>query len=138
MPYARKEAVAGRKAIADFAGETWDQLVAFVENLPRRYVKDGRDLTTAFARTHLRTFVDKLALSAPPTQENAVARHRIHALIEPWFLHVMVEDTNAGRVLRIGFLEAVEREMFAPSVRAIFASGRESDSESYVPDVGET
>lgn len=118
--------IAGRVAITRLRDTDLPELVRAVDNIPQVFETHGYLGALAYARTHIRSLVDAIILSAPRTGDLVQAQHRLHMLLGEGFVDVMMRSDRAGFRARAEFIECVERYAYAPSVKAAFAHGQET------------
>lgn len=118
--------VASRIAITRIRDTDWPELVVAVDRIPRIFLARGGAAAAAYCRTHIRTLIDAIVLTAPMTPWLAKARHGIHAMLSPGQCELLFRRDKAGLRARVELLECVERYAYSNSIHAVFARGIET------------
>jgi len=130
-------AASGRPALAMLRDIDFEDCVRAVNSLPTMAEEQGLDVAIAWAGTELRSVIDLLHLADAKTPEDAKAAHRIHIALTEGFVRVMCRDDRAGFKMRADFLAAVERQLLASTMRAVFNRTPQDTRSPYMPLTGE-
>jgi hypothetical protein len=132
-----------RPAVDALIGETWNDFVSSVEDLPAYVQRHGggtRGIQSAvtYGQTHLRVLVQLLSVEWGRTKQSVQLSHRIQMALGEGELRAMSRDTHGGEVLRRRFMSAVAVLHVGPSIKGAFARGREDEEGTpYEPDTSE-
>lgn len=127
---------AGRFDLRTLRDTDWEDVVRAVNRLPKMAAQKGVEMAIAWAQTELRSIIDLLFLADPKTPELAKAAHRVHVALSEGFVRVMCRPDRAGFLMRRDFLAAVERQLYSPTARAVFARSVAEKRGPYVPILG--
>ena len=130
-------AASGRPALAMLRDQDFEDAVRAVHSLPKMAAESGIDVAVAWGMTELRSLIDLLHLGDPKTPEDAKAAHRIHIALTEGFLRVACREDRAGFLFRRDLIAAIERQLLAPTMRAVFNRTTADTRSPYIPLIGE-
>lgn len=130
-------AASGRPALALTRDVDFEDVVRAVNSLPTMADEQGIEMAVAWGMTELSSVIDLLYLADARTADAAKASHRVHIPLTEGFLRVMARDDRAGFLMRRDFLQAIERNLLSPTMRAVFARSVADTRTPYVPLTGE-
>lgn len=125
----------GRNALAIFRDDDWDSFVAAVMDLPTIARDRGVDVAIALMRIEIASLLDLLDLVDARGTTQLMAKEAVGLFLETGSLRLMADGDRAGFQYRVAFLGVVRREIFRPSVRAVFERSAPSATNPYVPQI---
>lgn len=141
--------VVGRQALSRIRDVDFPELAEAVESIPEVARLEGRVAAQAYCRTHIRSYIDVLAVQPPRTADLVRMRHRIHMMLSGGQADLLSMEhypegpdgkvrcrcgqtdprkclyERAGIRSRMELLEVVERYCYSLSIHGLFSRGAE-------------
>lgn len=138
MPRSREapgSGAAGRAALATLRDEDFEDLNALVRWLPTMAQTEGRDAAIAFWRTEGRSLVALFRLAKGGHRDDLWAQEGVSVFFCVGVARLLCDPDAAGFNCATAVIEAVEKFLYEPSVRAVFERSAPSEERAYVPNV---
>lgn len=125
----------GRPALASFRDDDYEDFVSVVRYLPTLVEDEGLEIAIGFVQTELPSLVDLLGVARPDTPEDRAARAAIGIFYQRGPARLLCDATIAGFRFQTDFIHAVEHELYASGVRAVFERSAPTEEKPYAPNV---